>query len=98
MNEGGSIRNVEFIAVNTDAQDLEFCGVRRKIHIGKNVTKGLGAGMNPEIGRQAAEENRAEISEALKGADMVFITAGFGAAPAPAPRRSSPKSPAKRGR
>ncbi len=78
MNEGGSIRNVEFIAVNTDAQDLEFCGVRRKIHIGKNVTKGLGAGMNPEIGRQAAEENRAEISEALKGADMVFITAGFG--------------------
>jgi len=71
-------RSVDFIAVNTDVQDLNVCNARKKIYIGKNTTKGLGAGMNPELGRKAAEENRAEISEALKGADMVFITAGFG--------------------
>ncbi|MEK7193933.1 MAG: cell division protein FtsZ [Patescibacteria group bacterium] len=71
-------RGVDFIAVNTDVQDLNFCRTRKKIYIGKNTTKGLGAGMNPDLGRQAAEENRAELAEALKGADMVFITAGFG--------------------
>jgi cell division protein FtsZ len=71
-------RQVEVIAINTDIQDLEYASARKKIHIGKNLTKGLGTGMNPELGCQSAEENRAEIAEALKGADMVFITAGFG--------------------
>ncbi|OGI25893.1 MAG: cell division protein FtsZ [Candidatus Moranbacteria bacterium RBG_13_45_13] len=72
------LRGVEFIAINTDAQDLHHSKAGEKIHIGKNLTKGLGAGMNPEIGRQAAEENRDEIHEVLKGADMVFVTCGLG--------------------
>ena len=72
------IKDVDFIAINTDTQDLELCNADIKIHIGKNLTKGLGTGMNPDLGRQAAEENRAEIVEVLKGADLVFITAGFG--------------------
>src|SRR5262249_29353676 len=72
------IRGVEFIAINTDHQDLDNCDVRKKIYIGKNLTKGLGAGMNPDLGRQAAEENRSEIAEALQGADLVFIASGFG--------------------
>ncbi len=72
------IQGVDFVAVNTDAQDLHFTKARIKIHIGKNLTKGLGAGMNPEIGRQAAEENRDELHEAFKGADMIFITCGLG--------------------
>ncbi len=71
-------RGVEFIAINTDIQDLEYCDARRKIHIGRMITHGMGAGMNPELGRQAAEENRAEIADALKDADLVFLTAGFG--------------------
>ncbi len=72
------INGVDFITINTDAQDLHFTKARTKIHIGKNLTKGLGAGMNPDMGRQAAEENRDEIHEALKGADMVFLTCGLG--------------------
>jgi cell division protein FtsZ len=72
------IRGVDFIAINTDAQDLHHAEATEKIHIGKNVTRGLGAGMNPELGRLAAEENKAEIQEALKGADMVFVTCGLG--------------------
>ena len=72
------IRGVEFIAVNTDLQDLETCEARRKIHIGKAITRGLGAGMNPELGQQSAEENREDIESVLKGTDMVFITAGMG--------------------
>lgn len=72
------INGADFITINTDAQDLHFTKARTKIHIGKNLTKGLGAGMNPEVGRQAAEENRDEIHEALKGADMVFLTTGLG--------------------
>ena len=72
------INGVDFITINTDAQDLHFTKARTKIHVGKNLTKGLGAGMNPEVGRQAAEENRDEIHEALKGADMVFLTCGLG--------------------
>src|SRR3989344_4186778 len=72
------MKGVEFIAINTDHQDLDHCVVRRKIYIGKSLTRGLGAGMNPEIGRQAAEENRAEIAEALNGTDLIFIAAGFG--------------------
>lgn len=71
-------RSVELIAINTDLQDLEFCEARRRIYIGKNTTRGLGAGMNPELGRQSAEENREEIASALEGADVVFLTAGFG--------------------
>lgn len=72
------IHGVEFIAVNTDAQALHNSNAPVKIHIGKSLTKGLGAGMNPEIGRQAAHDTKEEISAALKGADMVFITAGLG--------------------
>ena len=72
------IHGVTFIAINTDAQHLHHHKATTKIHIGKNLTKGLGAGMNPEIGRQAAEENRDEIQDALKGADMVFVTCGLG--------------------
>ena len=73
-----NIKGVEFVAINTDAQALHHSDAEEKIHIGKNLTKGLGAGMNPEIGRQAAEENRDEIQDVLKGADMVFVTCGMG--------------------
>lgn len=72
------LKGVEFIAVNTDAQALLMCDADVKLHIGGKVTRGLGAGANPEVGRQAAEESRDEIREALKGADMVFVTAGKG--------------------
>ncbi|MDQ5950405.1 MAG: cell division protein FtsZ [Patescibacteria group bacterium] len=72
------VRGVDFIAVNTDAQDLHHSLAKKKIHIGKNLTKGLGAGMNPEIGKRAAEETKEEIQEAIKGADMVFIAGGEG--------------------
>lgn len=72
------VRGVEFIVVNTDAQDLQNSLAKKKIHIGKNLTRGLGTGMNPDIGKRAAEETREEIQEALKGADMVFIAGGKG--------------------
>ena len=72
------IRGVDFVAINTDHQDLDHCNVKRKLYIGKGLTKGLGTGMNPDLGRQAAEENRSEISELVKGADLVFIAAGLG--------------------
>lgn len=72
------IRGVEFVAINTDAQALHHSKAQEKVHIGKNLTKGLGAGMNPEVGRQAAEENRDEIQEVLKGTDMVFVACGLG--------------------
>lgn len=75
---GGFMRGVEFMAINTDHQDLDHCNVRHKVYIGRNLTKGLGTGMNPELGRQAAEENRSEIAEAMRGADLVFIAAGLG--------------------
>jgi cell division protein FtsZ len=78
MMEGDRMRGVEFIAINTDAQDLDRVMAHKKIYIGRALTKGLGAGMNPEIGKQAAEENRSEIGEALEGADVVFVTAGMG--------------------
>ena len=74
----GGLRNVEFIAANTDAQALLLSDADLKIDIGRELTRGLGAGSDPEIGRQAAEDHKAEIEEALKGADMVFITAGEG--------------------
>jgi len=72
------IKGVEFIVINTDAQDLHNSLAQKKIHIGKNLTHGLGAGMNPEIGRKAAEETKEEIQGAIKGADMVFIAGGMG--------------------
>ncbi|MDO8572677.1 MAG: cell division protein FtsZ [bacterium] len=72
------VRGVEFIVMNTDAQDLHNSLAKRKIHIGKNLTRGLGTGMNPEIGKRAAEETKEEIQEAIKGADMVFIACGLG--------------------
>jgi cell division protein FtsZ len=72
------LRGVEFIACNTDAQALAMCDADIKINIGHELTKGLGAGANPEVGQGAAAESRDEIKEALKGADMVFVTAGEG--------------------
>lgn len=72
------VKGVEFMVVNTDAQDLHHSLAKKKIHIGKNLTKGLGTGMNPDTGRRAAEETKEEIQEALKGADMVFIACGMG--------------------
>jgi len=72
------IRGVDFIAVNTDRQALLLSKASTKIQIGEKITRGLGAGANPDIGAQAAEENKAEIAEALRGADMVFVTAGMG--------------------
>ncbi len=72
------VKGVTFIAMNTDTQDLHNSLAEKKIHIGKNLTKGLGAGMNPEIGRKAAEETKAEIQDVIKGADMIFIASGMG--------------------
>ena len=72
------LKNVEFIAVNTDKQALLLSQAHTKIQIGEKLTKGLGAGANPEIGKRAAEESKEEIAEAVKGANMVFITAGMG--------------------
>lgn len=72
------IKGVEFIAINSDAQDLHHSLAKKKIHIGKNLTRGLGAGGNPTMGRQAAEETREEIANSLKGSDMIFITGGMG--------------------
>lgn len=72
------VKGVEFIAINSDAQDLHHSLAKRKIHIGKNLTRGLGAGGNPDMGRKAAEETREEIANAIKGSDMVFITGGMG--------------------
>ncbi len=77
MTELG-IRGVEFIAVNTDAQALHNNNADKKVHIGKNITKGLGSGMNPELGRQAAEESQEEVEEVIANADMIFITCGLG--------------------
>lgn len=72
------VRGVDFIVVNTDAQDLHGSLAKKKIHIGKNLTRGLGTGMNPDLGRRAAEETRDEVQDAIKGADMVFVTCGMG--------------------
>ncbi len=72
------VHGVDFIAVNTDSQDLHHSLAKKKIHIGKNLTRGLGAGMNPELGKRAVEETKEEIQEAVKGADMAFITYGLG--------------------
>ncbi len=72
------IKGVDFISINTDIQALQYSLAPAKINIGKTITRGLGAGMDPEIARRSAEESQNEIKEAIKGADMVFITAGMG--------------------
>ena len=72
------IKGVDFIAVNTDKQALQISKAKTKIQIGEKITRGLGAGANPDIGAQAAEETKSEVAEALRGADMVFVTAGMG--------------------
>ncbi len=72
------VKGVEFIVMNTDTQDLHNSLSEKKVHLGKNLTKGLGAGMNPEVGKRAAEETKAEIQDVIKGADMVFIACGMG--------------------
>lgn len=72
------VKGVEFIAINSDAQDLHNSLAKKKINIGKNLTRGLGAGGDPEMGRRAAEETREEIANAIKGSDMIFITGGMG--------------------
>ena len=77
MIEAG-IKGVDFIAVNTDRQALQTSKAKTKIQIGEKITRGLGAGANPDIGAQSAEENKSEVAEVLRGADMVFVTAGMG--------------------
>jgi len=72
------VRGVEFIAANTDAQALAMCDAQVKVQLGGTITKGLGAGADPKVGREAAEESREELKEAIRGADMVFVTAGEG--------------------
>ncbi|MCF7795232.1 cell division protein FtsZ [Patescibacteria group bacterium] len=72
------IQGVEFVAMNTDVQALHYNKAKEKLHIGKTVTKGLGAGMNSDLGKQAAEETQNEIRELIKGCDMVFVTCGLG--------------------
>src|SRR5207253_9739995 len=98
MVEAG-LTGVEFIAVNTDAQALLMSDAHVKIHIGSRVTRGLGAGADPEVGRAAAHESRDELKDALKGADMIFVTAGegggtgTGAAPIGAALAQEPDAP-----
>jgi cell division protein FtsZ len=77
MIESG-LKGVEFVAINTDAQALLMSEADVKLDIGRETTRGLGSGADPDIGRRAADEHRAEIEEILKGADMVFVTAGEG--------------------
>lgn len=72
------VKGVDFVVVNTDAQDLHHSPVKHKVHIGKALTRGLGSGMNAEVGRQAAEEQHDELVDAVKGSDMVFVTCGMG--------------------
>lgn len=72
------VKGVDFVAINTDSQDLHYSLAKKKIHIGKNLTRGLGTGMNPELGKRAVEETKEEVQEAIKGADMVFIACGLG--------------------
>lgn len=72
------VKGVEFISMNTDTQDLHNSLAEKKIHLGKNLTRGIGAGMNPETGKRAAEETKAEVQDVIKGSDMVFIACGMG--------------------
>jgi len=73
-----NLKGIDFIAMNTDTQDLHNCLASKKIHLGKNLTKGLGAGMDPDVGRRSAEETKEEIQDVVKGADIVFIACGMG--------------------
>ncbi|MFA5875765.1 MAG: cell division protein FtsZ, partial [Candidatus Margulisiibacteriota bacterium] len=75
---GAGVKGVEFWALNTDLQALSVSLADKKLQLGSTLTRGLGAGANPEIGQRAAEETREELKETLRGADMVFITAGMG--------------------
>ena len=86
-----SIDGVQFICANTDAQSLNDLGSATILQLGGTLTKGLGAGANPEIGRQAALEDKERIASAIEGADMVFITAGMGVVPEPVQHRLLPK-------
>jgi cell division protein FtsZ len=86
------IEGVEFICVNTDAQALKNSRCRTSLQIGCNITKGLGAGANPEVGRQAAMEDRDRLQEVIGGSDMLFITAGMGGGTGTGARRSSRRS------
>lgn len=72
------VKEVEFIVMNTDAQDLHHSLAKKKVHIGKNLTRGLGSGMNPDTGKRAAEETKEEIQSVIQGSDMVFVTCGMG--------------------
>src|SRR4051794_6763927 len=98
MIEDG-LKGVEFIAINTDAQALLMSDAEVKLVVGRELTRGLGAGAQPDVGRQAAEDHREEIEEVLKGADMVFVTAGegggtgTGGAPVVAPIAPKPGGP-----
>ncbi len=72
------VKGVDFISINTDAQDLHHSLAKKRIHIGKNLTRGLGTGMNPEMGKRALEETKEDVQDALKGSDMVFVACGLG--------------------
>jgi len=96
MSEEG-INGARLIALNTDAQHLIRTEAETRILIGKQRTRGLGAGSIPQVGEEAALENEDEIKRAVEGCDMVFITTGLGAVPAPAPHRWSRSRPGKRG-
>lgn len=72
------VKGVDFVAINTDAQDLQQSLAKTKIHVGKNLTRGLGAGMNPAVGKRATEETQSEIQDSLRASDMVFIAGGMG--------------------
>src|SRR5438270_13920932 len=72
------VQGIEFVAVNTDAQALHYSHAPKKVHIGKETTRGLGAGADPAVGRRSAEESEDDIREMVKGTDMVFITFGAG--------------------
>ena len=72
------VKGVDFMAINTDSQDLHRSLAKKRINIGKNLTRGLGTGMNPDLGRRAVEETKEEIQESVKGSDMVFVTCGLG--------------------
>src|SRR4051812_9501329 len=87
------LRGVEFIAANTDAQALQMCDADIKLNIGHDLTKGLGAGANPEVGFGAAAESRDDIKEGLKGRARGSATPGRAAGPGPGPARGTPESP-----
>lgn len=72
------VKGVDFVAMNTDAQDLHHSLAKKKVHIGKNLTRGLGSGMNPDIGKRAAEETKEEVQSVVQGSDMVFVACGMG--------------------